>query len=287
MTLRRNERSPLRAARAAPAGFTLPEILVATCIGILVAGVVLQVLVFTARSTAQTSAQADTQAQARRALAEWERHLRDGQAVLTTYTLSRGQAQPKVFTTRATSSEQTVVAALPALDATGAPCSWKGVCVVYDCMIWTATRDAAGLWNLKRYTVTNAFRMAQSYLAGYTVPTAFARQDHLAGTPILSGAASLDMGFFGSGTLATPIAPNGGVTAPPAAATAKALPYWTDASGQVPASGATPVTVTDVATVSICVQFSQSVGALIPGNGQTSQFDLEKTAIRLRNRPSW
>ncbi|HOQ29271.1 MAG TPA: prepilin-type N-terminal cleavage/methylation domain-containing protein, partial [Armatimonadota bacterium] len=72
------------------AGYTLTEVIIATAIALVAAGVILQVLILTVRTTQQTSAQADVQAQARAALMDWEQLLRDGYAIVTTYTPHEG-----------------------------------------------------------------------------------------------------------------------------------------------------------------------------------------------------
>lgn len=150
------------------AGYTLTEVIIATAIALLAAGVILQVLILTVRTTHQTSAQADVQAQARAALMDWEQLLRDGYAIVTTYTPHEGPKASQEYTTRVLDDEQTLIAAVPSIDANGAPCTWRGRNVVFDCIIWQALKEGSGeaaRWTLSRLIYLDAFRMPDSYFS--------------------------------------------------------------------------------------------------------------------------
>ena len=142
--------------------------IIATAIALVAAGVILQVLILTVRTTQQTSAQADVQAQARAALMGWEQQLRDGYAVLTTYMPHEGPRASQEYITRVLANEQTLVAAVPSIDANGAPCTWRGRNVVFDCIIWQALKEGSGeaaRWTLSRLIYLDAFRMPDSYFS--------------------------------------------------------------------------------------------------------------------------
>ncbi|NLC57082.1 MAG: hypothetical protein GX774_09615 [Armatimonadetes bacterium] len=296
--------------RLASRGYTLTELTVAVALSIAAAAIITEVLIVTTRTSQQASAQADTQGRARMALMAWEQQLRDGWAVLTHYTL---QGSPyTTYTTQVTANEQTIVAALPAVDSNGVPCAWRGTNVVYDCVIWQALRDADGLWNVSRLTLTNAFQMPDKYFsrarprhpevcinldavpperffsllwgAPYTVPT-MGRTQESTPVPIISGASLFAVELHDDNHLLAPdhsLSPP--VLSPPAVNPPGDLPVWTDAAGQ---RTATCVTVTNVSVVRVALQFVEGAPALRPGHGEVAQSDTQWATIRLRNKQTW
>ncbi|MBI3946190.1 MAG: hypothetical protein HY321_09750 [Armatimonadetes bacterium] len=309
--------------RTTRGGMTVVEVLIATAIALLVAGVVTQVLVLTVRTTNQTSVQADQQSSARVALRDWEHQLRDGWAVLTTYTMQSGPNAGTVYNTQITDTSQTVIAAVPSLDGSGVPCSWRGQSVIFDCLIWHATRQADDTWDLQRLTVPNAFQMPLTFFAlrvrerpsllGWLITPALAKKpdgstppgttDPPPGTPSgtsytppTSFARTAELSpvtlFAGASTLdikllsgvGSVLAAIGGAGAPAAVATAQPLPVWIDSTGN---RLTTPVTVTDVANLRISLEFSGAAATLESGRGETTLADTQATTIRLRNRQSW
>ncbi len=264
------------------AGFTITELLVAVTIGLLAATIIVQTLVVTVRTTDMTSSQADTQAQTRRALAECERQMRDGWAILYSYTM---QVYPyTAYTTQITSTRKTLVVALPSVDTAGVPCAWRGIPVVFDCIIWDAVKGANGLWTLSRLTFTNAFQMPVSYRDNYTVPTTFGRTNEWTPKVLFSGAADALQIRLSNDSMTYVAGDGTGITAPPTVTSTSELPYWVNSSGGLTT---TQVRVTEASTVRISLQYSARSPALVPGGGQSIQSDVQTNVVRLRNKQKW
>lgn len=296
-------------------GMTVVELLIAVGIGLFIAGIILQVLTLTMRTTAQTSARTNAQGLARTALVGWEEQLRDGYAILTTYTLHSGPGAGTTYTTKITDEEQTVVAAVPSIDKNGVPCAWRGINVVFDCLIWHAARvtNAEGVptWRLYRLTIPNAFQMPDEYLtlqdppradpffslvcgqflhdgagssssggATYEIPAEFGRESELSPRLLFEEAADLSVELrHDDGTLAS----RSGDAVPPTV-NANALPVWVNADGT---RSSTHVTVTDVSVVDVRLDYAESSPMLNLGPGTTTQTDTQSVSIRLRNKPTW
>lgn len=263
------------------AGLSLVELLIAIGISLVMIGVISQVFVLTARTTQHTSARADTQAQARAALMNWETTLRDGYAVLTTF---NPRNTTTTYATQITANERTVVAAVPALNnADGAPCTWKGMNMVFDCVVWRALKNAStGKWDLTRQTFTNAFAMPANVRAGYTIPKEFRRKEELTPVKIVSGAKDVAIELWGPNGL---IAPQGQTTAPLPASSINALPQKiTNANFGLTG---TPIPVTQVSTIRITVECAAQTLTLQSGHPTTDVSTTETVSIRLRNKQTW
>lgn len=287
----------LRLRKERPRGFTIVEVIIATAIALVAAGVIIQVMILTVRTTDQTSSQADMQSQARAALVDWEEQLRDGYAVLTTYTPQVGVSAGTLFTTQVTDTSHTLIAAVPSIDTNGVPCTWKGVNVVFDCIIWQTALEGEGdaaRWSLSRMVFPNAFRMPASFFevggssssssssgaTTYTVP-AMGRDAELAPKPLFGNAKEVTVSFYDdAGAEVVPDTTSG----LPSVSTSKTLPLWVDGDGDVTS---TPVSITDVSTVSILLKYEQAAQSMQTGHDDVLQSDEQSVTIRLRNKPSW
>lgn len=253
-------------------GMTIIELLVAMGIASLLAGVIIEVMIQTMRTTEQTSVQTGTQESARQAIVGMEADLRNGYAILPSYTTGG-----TTYTTQVVWNEQTVVAAVPCTvrDAHGDPFPqvWNGVDILFDCIIWQSTW-ASGGWTMRKTVVPDAFEMPSSVWAGYTKPTSGYRTPGT--TRLFTGAAGFLIMLLGPDN-STQIVPFGGSA--PTVTTTVQVPLLTGTT--------TPIQVTNVGNIRVGIYYAAAAAKLDMGKGSVIQSDTEWMNIRLRNKPKW
>jgi Tfp pilus assembly protein PilE len=284
-----------RLRRERSRGFTVVEVVIATAIALVITGVILQTMILTARTTEQTSIQADMQSHARIALAEWEEQLRDGYAILTTYTPQVGSAAGTVFTTGVTDESQTIIAAVPSIDGTGVPYTWKGENIAFDCIIWRAELEGEGdgaRWSFSRMVFPDAFRMPESFSdSGTSSSTSsgapanteltMGRMPETDPKVLFENANAVQVSFLDDAGAEMILDPISGL---PSVGTSKVLPLWRDAEGN---TTSVPISITDAASVRILLRYEQDAGSMQTGHADVRQWDEQSISIRLRNKPSW
>lgn len=248
-------------------GMTIIELLVAMGIATLLAGVIIEVMIQAMRTTEQTSVQTGTQESARQAIVGMEADLRNGYAILPSYTTGG-----TTYTTQVNSNEQTIVAAVPCT-VNGFPQVWNGIDILFDCIIWQATY-ASGGWSMNKTVVPDAFEMPSSVWAGYTKPTSGYRTPGT--TRLFTGAAGFLIMLLGPDN-STQIVPFGGSA--PTVTTSVQVPVLTGTT--------TPIQVTDVGNIRVGIYYAAAAAKLDMGKGSVIQSDTEWMTIRLRNKPKW